>query len=104
MNLIYDQRTAHSRLMVWIDRQGLSIRQWDDESDIGFNVQTAFYSWARYKDRAHVYSGDDGSGRMKARLVAGAISLLAYWGAGSNGSGEVSSLSEYINGGHVFHC
>ena len=106
-NIIYDERTPHSRLMVGCDRYGISIREWSDEvpeGETGFSVQDGFFTWRAWRERERCYSGDDGSGRMRARLVAGALSLMAYYGGSSNNSGVVSSLGEYINGSHVFNC
>lgn len=37
-------------------------------------------------------------------IIAGDISLMGYWVPSSASCGEVDSLSEYLNGGHVFTC
>jgi hypothetical protein len=107
-NLIYDKSTECARLMVWYDRYGITIRQWSDEvhedSDRAYHVDEAFFTWEQYRDRERSYRGDDGSGNMKARIVAGAISLMGNWGPSSDSCGEVDSLDEYVNGGHVFTC
>jgi hypothetical protein len=87
MNWIYDKRTEHSRLMVAID------------------FDEGFFSWNDYHQRDRNYSGDDGSGNMQNRLVAGAISLLGHWGPSSSDCcGDVDSLDEYKNGSHTFTC
>jgi len=106
-NIIYDESTPHSRLMVGYDRYGITIREWSDEvpeGDTGYSVQEGYFTWKQYRDREQCYSGDDGSGKMTARLVAGAISLLAYWGGSSDNSGTVPSLQHYYNGYHLFTC
>jgi hypothetical protein len=105
-NVIYDERTAHSRLMVGYDRYGITIREWSesDGGDVDYRVTERSFTWEDYRTRDRCYSGDDGSGKLKARLVAGAISLLAYWGGSSDSTGEVDSLDEYMNGSHVFTC
>ena len=107
MTWIYDETTPHSRLMVGYDRYGIQIRQWSDEvpeGETGYSVRDGWFSWESYRKRERCYSGDDGSGRLKDRLVAGAISLLAYYGGSTDDSGVVSSLSEYLNCHHVFNC
>ena len=103
----YDETTPHSRLMVGYDRYGIQIREWSDEvpeGETGFSVQDGWFSWDSYRERERCYSGDDGSGTMKKRIVAGAISLLAYWGGSSDDSGTVPSLRHYLNGHHLFTC
>src|ERR1700744_4673102 len=107
MNWIYAERTPHSRLMVGYDRYGIQIRQWSDETpegETGFSVEGGFFTWQQYAKRERCYSGDNGSGNHKDRLVAGAISLLAYWGGSSDDCGTVPSLDHYYNGHHLFTC
>ena len=107
MNWIYDERTPHSRLMVGYDLYGITIREWSDEvpeGETGYSVQNGWFNWDSYRKRERCYSGDDGSGTMKKRIVAGAISLLAYWGGSSDDSGTVPSLQHYYNGHHLFTC
>jgi hypothetical protein len=108
MNWIYDERTSHSRLMVGYDRNGITIREWSDDTPFGedgFVVTEGWFTWEQYRKRDRgVYSGDDGSRRLKQRLVAGAISLLSYYGGHSDDSGVVPSLDHYINGHHIFTC
>jgi hypothetical protein len=107
MTWIYDHRTEYSRLMVGYDRYGITIRQWNDdtpEGETGFSVQSAFFSWRDYYKRQPSYSRDNGCGRMKERIVAGAISLLSCWGANSSNQGTVLDLDHYIDTYHVFNC
>ena len=106
MNWIYDHSTDHSRMMVGYDRYGILIRMWS-ESDYespAYRVEEGFYTWEAFWSRKRYYSGDNGSGRMKDRIVAGAISLMGLWGGSSDNTGEVYSLRDYINGGHTFQC
>jgi hypothetical protein len=105
MNWIYDKRTEHSRLMVAIDRNGITVRQWSEGEEKPFHFDEGFFSWNDYHQRDRNYSGDDGSGNMQNRLVAGAISLLGHWGPSSSDCcGDVDSLDEYKNGSHTFTC
>ena len=53
-NIIYDERTPHSRLMVGYDRYGISIREWSDEvpeGETGFSVQDGFFTWRAWRER-----------------------------------------------------
>jgi hypothetical protein len=105
MNWIYDEQTPHSRLMVGYDRYGIAIREWsDDASERAYHVHEAYFTWEQYRTRERNYSGDDGHGRMKQRLVAGALSLMSYYGPSSDSCGEVDTLNEYVDCGHVHHC
>lgn len=108
MTWIYDETTPHSRLMVAYDRYGITVRQWDEtDCDYGvppFFVSERFFTWDTYRTRERCYSRDDGSGRLKIRLVHAAISLMAHWGGSSDSSGYVSSLHEYVNGGPREMC
>lgn len=106
-HLIYDQQTEYSRLMVWVERSGIRIREWSDDTGddtAGFHVHEATYTWAQVRNRERCYSGDDNSGRLASRLVSAAISLMGYYGPDSDTCGTVSSLREYLNGSHVFTC
>lgn len=84
MTIIYDKQTPHSRLVVGYDRYGITLREWsendseDPESD--FVLTEGWYSWEDYRNRNRVYCRDNGSGTMKARIVAGAISLRCEHG------------------------
>jgi hypothetical protein len=84
MTTIYDEQTEHSRLVVGYDRYGITVREWSEndleDADTAFICTEGWFSWERYWKRERLYSGDDGTGRMQARIVAGAISLLAHWG------------------------
>lgn len=40
-------------------------------------LRKAFFSWREFWGRERCYTGDDGSGLMRERVVAGAISLMA---------------------------
>jgi hypothetical protein len=105
MNWIYDERTPHSRLMVAYDRDGITMREWSDDcEENGYHVHEAFFTWEQYRKRDRSYSRDDGTGKLKQRLVAAAISLMGYWGPSSDTCGNVASLNQYLNGSHVFHC
>lgn len=106
MNWIYDHTTECSRLMVGYDRWGITIRTWTDdfEGEKRYHVHEGFYTWDSWRKRERSYSGDNGKGRMKDRIVAGAISLMGDKGPSSDSCGEVDRLDEYVNGGHVFNC
>lgn len=110
MNWIYDEQTEYSRLMVGYDRYGITIREWsenseaDEADDTPFVVSERFATWADYRKRVRCYGGDTGEGRMKARIVAGAISLMTYYGGDSDNSGQVPDLRTYVNGLHEFRC
>ena len=43
-------------------------------------ARKALFSWREFWARERSYSGDDGSGPMRERVVAGAISLMASHG------------------------
>lgn len=107
-NWIYDETTAHSRLMVAYDRYGITIREWSDDTpedaDKRFHVHEGFYSWEAWRKRERSYCGDNSSGNLKNRIVAGAISLMTYFGPDNDSCGEVDTLREYLNGGHTFTC
>jgi hypothetical protein len=84
MTIIYDQQTEHSRLVVGYDRYGITLREWSENSledaDSAFILTEGWYTWDDFKHRDRNYSGDDGRGTMKHRIVAGAISLRGEWG------------------------
>lgn len=106
MNWICDQTTGHSRLMVGIDRQGVTIREWSDDcaTDGPYHFDEGFFSWERFRKRDRSYSGDNGTGKLRERIIAGAISLMSYWGPSSDSCGDVPSLRHYLNGAHLFTC
>lgn len=70
---------AHG-LAVGISRYGLHAVQVDRLDDGRFLKQAGIFDWPAVRQRERCYSGDDGRGRLRQRLVAAAISLLAYHG------------------------
>lgn len=74
--------TGENGLAVGIGRDGLRVVEcrYIGDADAPYLKITGHFTWPEYRARYRGYSGDDGSGRMRDRLVAGAISLLAYWG------------------------
>ena len=86
MNIYHKVVSGGHGLSVSIDRQGVNVAEMTpvegliEKPEGRYLVQTASFSWDKFRNRQRCYSGDNGAGRMRARLVAGAISLLAYWG------------------------
>ncbi len=85
--IIYENypRKQHpeSGLCVAIERDGIRVVeiQWVEfDTETGWLVTSALYTWDAYHKRHHCYSGDDNGGKARERLTAAAISLLAYWG------------------------
>jgi hypothetical protein len=74
-----------SGLSVAIGREGIAVSEVTSVAGLIDNppapllVVTRTFSWKQYRERERVYSGDNGAGNMRARLVASAISLIAYW-------------------------
>ena len=91
MMILYEtypcKQHPESGLCVAIERDGIRVVEitWASEDEIGKHggrwlVQAALFTWSAYHERNRCYSGDDGSGRLRDRIVNGAISLIAYWG------------------------
>lgn len=79
-------REGDHGLAVAISRDGLHVTQVDDlSSNPGFQPGQYLklsntFSWAAYRNRVRCYAGDTGRGPLRQRLVAAAISLLAWHG------------------------
>jgi hypothetical protein len=86
MNIYHKRVPGGHGLSVAIGRDGIVAREMTpvdgliDNPPGSYLVIEGHYSWERYRSRVRCYSGDTGDGRMRGRLVAGAISLLGYWG------------------------
>ena len=93
--------------MVGYDCWGIAAREWSETDNGGepaYHVAEGFWTWETYRKRERCYSGDTGTGRMRDRLVAGAISLMCHWGGDSANSGYVPDLGTYVNGLHLSDC
>ena len=95
MTTICDKQTDYSRLVVTYDRFGLYIYEWSEntleDAESAYLLTEGGFSWEDFKNRERCYSRDNGTGTMKARLVAGAISLLSACGGATS---QVDSLEE----------
>ena len=89
VRLVYRQFSQVKRhaLAVGISHWGVHVVEVDfvgeclgSSSPGPFLARKAVFSWEGFRRRERCYSGDDGSGSMKHRLVAGAISLIARYG------------------------
>ena len=86
MNIYHKRAKGGYGLSVAIGRHGITAREMTpvegmiDDPPGRYLVTEGTYSWKQYRERSRIYSGDTGAGRIKARLVSGAISLLAFWG------------------------
>ncbi len=74
-------------LIVGISRRGVHVTEvadargcFDQPPPAPYLATTAVFSWQEFRGRERCYSGDDGSGCLRQRIVAGAISLIAYYG------------------------
>jgi hypothetical protein len=72
-------------LVVGISRRGVHVLSLDNVAGCfdtpppaPYLARKAFFSWREFWMRERCYSGDDGSGPMRERIVAGAISLIAF--------------------------
>gem|GEM_PF-6684470 len=79
-----DQRSA---LVVGISRRGVHITEvvdaracFDQSPPAPYLATTTAFSWQEFRRRERCYSGDGGSGCLRQRIVAGAISLIAAHG------------------------
>lgn len=79
-----DRRGA---LIVGISRRGVHVTEvvdaracFDQSPRAPYLATTAVFSWQEFRGRERCYSGDDGSGCLRRRIVAGAISLIAAHG------------------------
>jgi hypothetical protein len=83
--VIYAQTDARGEhgLAVGISRDGVHVTECHYVGAVApapYLRRSAVYTWPQYRSRYCGYWGDDGTGPMARRLVAGAISLLSYWG------------------------
>ena len=74
-------------LAVSISRRGVHVVAvdnvggcFDSPPPAPYLARKALFSWREFLARERCYSGDDGSGSMRERIVAGAISLMASCG------------------------
>lgn len=79
----FSQDGQHA-LAVGISRRGVHVLAadnvagcFDTSPPTPYLAMKAFFSWQEFWERERCYSGDDGSGPMRERIVAGAISLMA---------------------------
>lgn len=100
-----DRRHA---LAVGISRRGVHVLAvdnvagcFDTPPPAPYLARKASFSWREFRERERCYSGDDGSGCMRERVVAGAISLMASCGGEPEWLGvpQMSLTSEV----HRFH-
>jgi hypothetical protein len=100
MNIYHKVTDTESGLSVSIDRNGIAIKEITpvagmmDDPEGDYLITEGRFSWEQYRGRTRSYAGDDGQGRMRDRLVAGAISLLAYWGGEESWSDDLGDFDE----------
>ena len=89
--------------MVGIDRQGVTIREWTEGTNMPYYCQEGFFTWDGFKNGWREANLSPG-GQRRARMVTVALWMLCHYGGCSDNSGPVGSLQEYVNGHHVFRC
>lgn len=91
-------RETGSGLSVGIDEYGIKVSELTciegliEDPEGAYLIITGHFSWNAYYNRNRCYGGDNGTGNMRERLVAGAISLLAYWGGEE---GFIDNLNDF---------
>jgi hypothetical protein len=98
MNWIYEMESKHGRVVVGIDRLGITIREWDEAiEEEGYHYQEAFFSWSEYKKPLRSIELH-GVGRTASRIAEKAMALLANHGASSDSCGMVPDTR------HTYDC
>ena len=100
MNIYHKTINGENGLSVAINSNGVSAKEvcsvvgLIDNPPSDLLVTEGYWTWEEYRKRDRCYGGDDGSGRIKERIVAGAISLLGYWGGSESWIDDIADFEE----------
>jgi hypothetical protein len=101
MNWIYEAESNHGRIVVGIDRIGITIRQWDEAiEEEGYHYQEAIFAWSEYKKPLRSIELN-GVGRTAVRIAERAAALLANHGASSDSCGIVPDTRHRYDCGYL---